>query len=166
MTSDATDYDLILKRVKRDEVLVSVKNVYRTNWKMAGTVGKLQTIAWFVIPYLPIIIYGIWLIYAGQYLYLFALPIIYFCILLANGGGINLVSLAPLILLFVLTVVTDSLFQTHTILISTVAGLSYALAVMSLYQVVQNAIENAVASKEWFQKLYDAKVLEIYEKTF
>jgi ABC-type polysaccharide/polyol phosphate export permease len=85
--------------------------------------------------------------------------------LLANSG-VNLISLAPIIILFLVTLVIDRLFQTQTILISAATFLSWVLAVMSLYQVVQNTIENAVASKELFRKLYDEKIIQIYEKAF
>lgn len=165
MMTDITDYELVLNRIKRDEVEVSVKNVYTTNWKISNPIGKLKTVAWYIAPHLPILFCGFWLIYTGQYWHLLALPVIHFFMLLAHSG-VNLISLAHLAILFLISLTIDVLFQTQMILISVSAFLSWVLAVMSLYNIIQNAVDNAVASKELFRELYDKKTLEVYEKIF
>ena len=161
--NEIVDYDLIIDSIKKDEVVVEVKSIYKTNWKISEVIGKIRTIFWLTIPFLPIIIYALWFLYSKEYSYLFWLPIIYLILTQASPR----LTIFPLLFFSVFLIgglMVDTLFETKVRIVFITTLISFILLIMAQWNVLTNVIGKAVLSKELFAKLYDDKIIKVHEK--
>lgn len=158
------DYDLIIDSVKKDEVIVEVRSIYKTNWKISNIFGKIRTAFWFTVPFLPIIIYIFSCLYWKEYLYLFWLPVIYLILTFANPR----LTIFPLIFFAIFLfggLISDTFFETKVWIVFITTLISFILLIMAQWNVLTDVIDKAVLSKELFAKLYDDEMINIHEKS-